>query len=300
MSLLYQNSDMSPVVMLFPVTLTSSMTERKLEELSRQLMLSELSISESARSELDSGIKQVRTTEGGTKSYFTSTHTLNSVCSIHEHANYDRTPGMGEFVANLNGVEFRTRHNDYKLKMPSKTSQAYHKTEDIPFPRVPPSVLAKRTLNDQIKEMQNYFRAFTFQNYHFRDYRPYFKPVLCYLEGAWTTNTKNINEPFESDRHHIDAQNWFDLQEKIRFTAYTGGKHYLENFSYLPTTIMNMNNGTPEYAQFNYRILCHPLKNDLPLGLLKPVDDMAARVARKLPALLTPVLRDSPLQPATD
>jgi hypothetical protein len=76
--------------------------------------------------------------------------------------------------------------------------------------------------------MQNYFRAFAFQNYHFRDYRPYFKPVVCYLEGTWTTNTKTLSEPFESDRHHIDAANWFDLQEKIRFTSYTGGKHYLK------------------------------------------------------------------------
>jgi hypothetical protein len=67
---------------------------------------------------------------------------------------------------------------------------------------------------------------------------------------------------------HIDAENWFDLQEKIRFTSYTGGKHYLENFSYLPTTIMNIVNGTPEYAQWNYRISCHPLKHDLPFPWL--------------------------------
>jgi hypothetical protein len=59
------------------------------------------------------------------------------------------------------------------------------------------------------------------------------------------------------------------------------GKHYLENFSYLPTTIMNMVNGTPEYAQWNYRISCHPLKHDLPLGALKPVDDMAARIGHR-------------------
>jgi hypothetical protein len=44
---------------------------------------------------------------------------------------------------------------------------------------------------------------------------------------------------------------------------------------------MNMVNGTPEYAQWNYRISCHPLKHDLPLGALKPVDDMAARIGHR-------------------
>jgi hypothetical protein len=52
------------------------------------------------------------------------------------------------------------------------------------------------------------------QNVTHRDFRPYFKPVLCYLEGAWTLD-KNIDEPFSSDRHHIEADSWFDLQEKV-------------------------------------------------------------------------------------
>jgi hypothetical protein len=29
--------------------------------------------------------------------------------SIHDHANYQITMGMGEFVAVLNGIEFQTR-----------------------------------------------------------------------------------------------------------------------------------------------------------------------------------------------
>ena len=33
---------------------------------------------------------------------------------------------MGEIIAVLNGIEFRTRHNDYKLKMASTTSTDYH------------------------------------------------------------------------------------------------------------------------------------------------------------------------------
>lgn len=62
------------------------------------------------------------------------------VAAIHSHSNYQRLLGMGELVAVLNGVEFRTRHNDYKLKMPSRTKTNYGAVEDIPFPAVPPEV----------------------------------------------------------------------------------------------------------------------------------------------------------------
>lgn len=100
-----------------------------------------------------------------------------------------------------------------------------------------------------------------------RDYRKYFRPLLCYLEGTWTKNSKSIDEPFESDRHFVDASSWFDLQEKIRFTSYTGRKDNLENFAYLPTTIIEAVNGTTAvFAQWNYRILCHPLKDYLPVN----------------------------------
>ena len=58
------------------------------------------------------------------------------------------------------------------------------------------------------------------QDHSHRDYRKYFKPVLSYLEGGWTTNTKTLEEPFFSDRHHIDASSWFDLQDKVIFFYY--------------------------------------------------------------------------------
>ena len=131
----------------------------------------------------------------------------------------------------------------------------------------------------QVKEMREWFRAFKQQNTTHRDYRPYFKPILVYLEGAWTTSTDTLEESFESDRHFTDAESWLDLQEKIRFTSYTGRKNTLENFSYLPTTVIDFINDTiPILAQWNYRIACHPLENDLPLNRLKVVDDFATRM----------------------
>ena len=66
--------------------------------------------------------------------------TDDKVAAIHTHSNYRNLVGMGEMVAVLNGVEFRTRHNDYKLRMPSTTSSQYGATEEIPYPQVPPAV----------------------------------------------------------------------------------------------------------------------------------------------------------------
>ncbi len=54
---------------------------------------------------------------------------------------------MGEVVVVMNGVEFKTRHNDYKLVMASTNSTQYHATESIPFPAVPEAVLSQPTVD---------------------------------------------------------------------------------------------------------------------------------------------------------
>ena len=93
--------------------------------------------------------------------------------------------------------------------------------------------------------------------------------LFNFIKGSWAHSTNEIEEPFESDRHFVDAKSWLDLERKVRFTSYSGRKDNLENFAYLPTTILDLENEThPVFAQWNYRILCHPLKNDLPLNRL--------------------------------
>ena len=108
--------------------------QKQIDSLSRQLMLQQFYTTQRVRTEGNSGLKQIRVTVGGLKNYQSQSHTGRSAASIHDHANNIRTVGLGEFVAVLNGVEFRTRHNDYRLVMPSKTSSDYHKVEDVPFP----------------------------------------------------------------------------------------------------------------------------------------------------------------------
>ena len=90
---------------------------------------------------------------------------------------------MGQFQAVMNGVEFTTRHNDYNLVKPSLVSDEYGMTEEIEYPDVPDAVKNAGSVDNQIEEMQKWFKAFKDQDSSQRDYTKYFKPILCYLEG---------------------------------------------------------------------------------------------------------------------
>ena len=250
-----------------------------LAALGRQVMLQQFFSETRVRTEGQSGLKVTRLRSTGLKTYHVNTHTGYAAAAIHDHANNDRTVGMGELTAVLNGIEFKTRHNDYRLYMPHRTSKDMNAYERIPFPDVPPEVLNKTTVDGQVVEMRKWFKAYRDQDHTARDYRKYFKPVLCYLEGSWTQSGKNIDEPFASDRHFVDAKSWMELHEKSRYIAYSGTKSRFENLSFLPTKIMNMINDTiPSFAQWNYRIMCHPVKRDIPLNRIRVVEDLSSRM----------------------
>ncbi|KAL8591096.1 hypothetical protein ACOMHN_058749 [Nucella lapillus] len=249
------------------------------EHMTRQMMNQQMNLEEYVRATTDTGIMQIRYRSSGGKSYKTETHSGNSIGAMHNHANNIRTVGLGDFIANLNGVQFRTRHNDYGLKMPSRTETGYHAVEDLPFPEVPPAVLSKASLEDQMTELREWFKAWRDEDHSVRDYRPYFRPVLCYMEGAWTTN-RDFDEPFKSDRHSLDTASFRQLQEQIQFTTATGSKNLQENLAILPIAYMNNTNGTTQMVQWNYRILCHPLKTEVKVSNLEPIDDLANRLPR--------------------
>uniref|UniRef100_A0A0B7B1R3 Uncharacterized protein n=1 Tax=Arion vulgaris TaxID=1028688 RepID=A0A0B7B1R3_9EUPU len=264
-----------------PLTITEELAQLKkaVIQLSKQVMLQQTFAEERVRNEGSSGIKIVRAVETGLHNYKSATFLGPAAFACHDHSDYDRTIGLGEMSVVLNGVAFRTRHNDYELVQPSRTSSLQHAVEDIPFPDVPPEVLNKPTVPEQIQEMREWFQAFYKQDKSIRDYSKYFKPVMCYLEGAWTLD-ENIEEPFFSERHWLDAKSWEELQEKNRFITYTGVKHRMENIAFLPTTIVsvNMTSGDTVYAQWNYRILCNPINFELPLSFFHQEDDLSYRV----------------------
>nr|KAG5705264.1 hypothetical protein BaRGS_010715 [Batillaria attramentaria] len=239
--------------------------------LARQSMKQQLYMEDRTRSDGDSGLKL---------SYNTATHASWSIAALHDHPEFERMLGMGEIIAVLNGVEFQTRHNDYNLVRPSTISGEYHKVEDIPYPPVPPEVTSLPTVEEQVVEMQEWFKAWRDSNHTNRDYRRYFRPNLCYLEGAWTTDVDTISEPFDSIRHQLDADTYDEMFDKVRFMAYTGDKNLLENLAQLPSIIINVTDGVPVRAQWNYRILCHPIEGNVNMTELELVDDLGKRLTQ--------------------
>ena len=111
------------------------------------------------------------------------THFEDGTIAIHDHAENLLVVGMGQFQAVMNGVEFTTRHNDYNLVQPSLESDEYGMTEEIEYPAIPNQVKNAGSVDNQIEEMQKWFKAFKDQDVSERDYTKYFKPILCYLEG---------------------------------------------------------------------------------------------------------------------
>eukprot|EP00484_Ammonia_sp_Unknown_P014928 CAMPEP_0197079140 /NCGR_PEP_ID=MMETSP1384-20130603/213471_1 /TAXON_ID=29189 /ORGANISM="Ammonia sp." /LENGTH=985 /DNA_ID=CAMNT_0042518013 /DNA_START=29 /DNA_END=2986 /DNA_ORIENTATION=+ len=247
--------------------------------LSRMLMLQQFNFEQRIRSQGDSGLTNVRGSYDGDEAYSDGTYTNGAVASIHNHADNYLLVGIGEIQAVLNGVEFQTRHNDYNLQMPSTSSSKYGETEQVEYPEVPPEVSSKNTVEKQIEEMQEWFRAFKDQNKTHRNYTRYFKPILCYLEGTWVLDDNTLNEPFESDRHFIDARSWAQLHDKLRWFTNSGRKNLLENLAHLPSSVRNLVNGSlPIVSNWEYRIVCHPLKNDVPTSRFRIVDDLAVQL----------------------
>eukprot|EP00403_Amphidinium_massartii_P040301 CAMPEP_0178447928 /NCGR_PEP_ID=MMETSP0689_2-20121128/41689_1 /TAXON_ID=160604 /ORGANISM="Amphidinium massartii, Strain CS-259" /LENGTH=1651 /DNA_ID=CAMNT_0020073033 /DNA_START=122 /DNA_END=5073 /DNA_ORIENTATION=+ len=241
---------------------------------------------ENARMSGGTGATKVRTFTSGNQPYHEGSFTGPAMLAQHNHANGYNTVGLGEFAAVINGVNFRTRHNDYSFRMPSTTETKYHATEIIPRPPVPPSVLSQPDVDGQIAEMRTYFKAFKDQNVSLRDYRPYFKPVICYLETGWEKlDQDDLAEPFESDRHHIAATGWSDLVEKVRFFDVSGSKDTLENIPWLPTSVFSVEikNGRmhTHLAKWGYRILCHPIDGDVEVARLRLVKDSYVRMYKQ-------------------
>ena len=66
------------------------------------------------------------------------------------------------------------------------------------------------------------------------------------------------------------------------FISHSGTNSRLENLAHRPTAIMGYrSNKKLSFAQWNYRIMCHKLKNDLPASYFKVAYDAALQQLSK-------------------
>ena len=255
--------------------------------LGRDAVLKAEQLEQTRRSHASSGLATSRSWMSGSEEYMAGTWAAGawtpSIMSIHDHSDFRDTVGMGELHGVLNGVEFWTRHNDYSLRMPSRSSSAWHATEPLPRPPVPPSVAAAPNVSAQIAEMREYFRAWAEQDESIRPYKEYFRPALCYLEGAWLVDDA-FNEPFSSDRHAVEASSWAELYDKARLHMATGWKNAGENIPWLPSRVWSLRDGVqPQMARWSYRILCAPLRGDVPLARFRLAPDLGTQLMYQYP-----------------
>ncbi|KAK2170405.1 hypothetical protein LSH36_3g24014 [Paralvinella palmiformis] len=250
---------------------------RILEKLS---ITQQFDVDEMVRAAGSSGIKKMKMRSQGTKPFYsTSFADRVSVAGLSDHSHVLRELGSDQIAVVLNGVEFRTSENDYQAQKRAHRKRGRGKTEDVTLPPVPRQVTRSHSVNGQIIELRKWFSAWKKQNRKIRDYRKYFKPLFCYLEGAWTKSkqTDRIKAPFRSKFRSIDASSWGNLADMVRFIDYSGWDAI--DYPYEPTHLLKRSRDHKAYvAQWSYGIFCHPIEGDLPLKHLQLVDDLKTRM----------------------
>ncbi|KAK2151886.1 hypothetical protein LSH36_347g01011 [Paralvinella palmiformis] len=97
-------------------------------------------IEEITRPNSNSGLKRVKILKFGQRPHLSSSHVDTTLATIHNRPSHIRTPGLGEMVVVLNGIEFQTRHKE------TQQFKRFKASENIEFPDVPPEVLEKETV----------------------------------------------------------------------------------------------------------------------------------------------------------
>lgn len=255
--------------------------------LSNQLMLAQTQAEERVRSQGSSGLVSVRRFMGGHAAWADQAFAGRGFAAMHNHGDFMDTLGMGEIEVVMNGVDFRTRHNDFRLLTPA-ASREYGAVEPVAMPDVPQAVLDIQKhcptrdgcVPEQVREMQAWFEAWKNQDAGERDYTKHFQPVLCYLEGAWVVDADVSDIQGASDRHSIEAGSYHDLRQKTRYMANSGRKNTRENLAQLPSAVRGVDaDGKVTVANFEYAIKCEKLAGDVPLNRFRVAQDLQTMLA---------------------
>ena len=84
-----------------------------------------------------------------------------------------------------------------------------------------------------------------------------------------------MDEPFESDLAEFGPTTWEQLNDKMRFMVNSGRKSIKEDLGHLPSSIRNLEDDVyPTISNWEYRIVCHPLNEDLPLSRFRVSNDL--------------------------
>jgi hypothetical protein len=195
----------------------------------------------------------------------------------HNHANYDRMSGNAETTAiTPTGHYIRMRHADYRYKQ-SIQHNDFLKTEDVPLPEVPNSILNAGSLDEQISAMRALYAR-----YKNGEFPTGFKFVLTYIETWVEPFTGDVTDPFDSFRHQQQINKVVDQFRLNKVYTNTGLKDRFENLPINQVFVAGLeDNGKPILGILKGRFVCRDLEA---LGDLRPwieiVDDPVMDVYR--------------------
>ena len=200
-----------------------------------------------------------------------------TISGLHSVPHKKSVLGQTPIAVYMNGIEFMVAR-DHNLKMASTSSSDFDALEELPKPKVPDAVLAKSTVEEQVEEMEKWFRDFKFGDLSQRNYISYFKPVLCYLEGFWLKETESVAERLEFEKQIDDLHYVFEL-------GLSSGKNEFKMRLIHEFGIDSKNELWVTFMYWAYRLKCHPLKHHLPRSQLvleeNPTARMVARITRR-------------------
>ena len=166
--------------------------------LTKHVMMQQFYLDSISQTDGDSGITMIKPPlDSRRRSSKSKRHPHSDVTPpVHSHPEKKGVLGLADLSVVLNGVHFRMGHTDYTLRSRAHKQQSF---DDIRLPHVPPEVTKLTNVEDQIVEMAKWFKAWRNQDRTKRDYRNYFKPVLCYLEGSWQLySSKQLKKKFHT------------------------------------------------------------------------------------------------------
>lgn len=197
----------------------------------------------------------------------------------HNHPNYDRMSGNAETtMITPTGDYLALRHSDYRHKQAIQHDD-FLKTEDVPLPAVPASVLNAGDLDAQVIAMRELY-----QQYADGQFPEGFNFVLTYIETWVEPFTGDVAETFDSFRHHVQIDKAVDQYRLNKVYADTGLKDRFENLPINKVFVAGLeDDGKPILGVLKGRFVCKDLSA---LGDLRPwldvVDDPLMDVYRDI------------------
>lgn len=206
------------------------------------------------------------------------THSIYAAVNLHNHANYNSMPGIGELAMLINGYYYRSRHNDYIMYRSIAANATTLGKEKIFAPAIKASVMAKPTgVTGDTIDVVGDTQARYFKNIYTNNPEDV-EVQLSYIELWWETSDGTSTDNVDSFRHADAVDNIREAFETGKQFNADGIKNSLENYNFAPNNVQNAaSSGASEVGSLNFRIMVMPVGTIAEIGnyIVAPIISIA-------------------------